>query len=108
MEVRFRPLRASTLARHVPPGQISSEDGQSFLEVVEDVTGTEQTPGEYPNTNRNKEKPPRNNAWTGPPARDEDATEEREESVSPKQATAPGKETASGEKPVGIRIDMTA
>ena len=101
MEVRFRPLRASTLARHVPPGQLSSEEGQSFLEVVEDVTGTEQTPGEYPHTNRNKEKPPRNNAWTGPPARDEEA-------AAPKQPTASGKETASGENPVGVRIDMTA
>ena len=58
MEVRFRNLRPSTLTRLVTPNRPPSESDQSFLEIVESVTGTESTPEKNPNSGHDRQSAP--------------------------------------------------
>ena len=114
MEVRFRPLQPSTLARHVTPGQSPSEEGQDFLEVVESLAGAEQTPGENANSDRNKQEPSQQRNWTKDSA-SADFTDDVQEDVDDSQGKpsrehtvpAPSKSIPE-DKPLGTRIDMTA
>ena len=104
MEVRFRHLQPSTLARRLTPGQTPSESGQSFLEVVESVTGSEGALEENPTSGGNEESPPQEKPQA-------DAFTSPEESI----AESSGQHTSNPEEetPVpktdflGIRIDLT-
>jgi hypothetical protein len=108
MEVKFRPLQASSLARHVAPGQGPSEDGQSFLEVVENVASAEQAPGENPNSGHDKEKPSRQTNPTGDSASQDRTPESIAATVPQEQAGSPRNKTIPEEKYIGAHIDMTA
>ena len=108
MEVRFRPLPHSSLARRVNAGQSGSETGQSFMEVIESVTGAENNPEENPNSGRKQEPPrPRTSLAGG-----SEPVEEKTESGSGEPTASPGEkiaDRASPEgRPLGGRIDMTA
>ena len=105
MDVRFRHLQPSTLARRLTPGQTSSESGQSFLEVVESVTGSEGALEENPTSGGSEESPPQEkpqaDAFTSP---EETITESAEQHTSnPEEETPPPKAGS-----LGIRIDLTA
>jgi hypothetical protein len=110
MEVRFRPLQASNLARHVTPGQLPSENGQDFLEVVESLTGSEQLPDENPGSDHNREEryPLRKPPPTDPAAAERAATsEDGEHTAVQSHSGTPRSKIADEEKPVGRHIDMT-
>ena len=108
MEVRFRPLSQSALARRAGTGKTGSETGQSFMEVVESVTGAENNPEENPNSGR-KQEPPR---WTGSLIGGSDPVEERIESGAEQPEASSAEKNADKSspegKPLGVRIDMTA
>ena len=108
MEVRFRPLRQSALARRANAGQTESETGQSFMEVVESVTGAENNPEENPNTGRKQEPPRGTSPFDGgsEPAEESNETDSGECTASSPDKTADT--TTPEEKPLGVRIDMTA
>ncbi|UCD57424.1 MAG: hypothetical protein JSV16_16745 [Candidatus Hydrogenedentota bacterium] len=107
MEVRFRPLPRSTLARPVRPGQVPSEAGQNFGEVVEGVVGAENSPEKNSGAGRKQETP----LWTLPPTSDSEAGEEVAKEVpegdTEKKAPLPADKTTPNGKPLGTRIDMT-
>lgn len=110
MEVRFRPLRDSTLTRHVTPGQSPAEDGQNFLEVIENVAGAEQPLGENPNSDRDKEKPPRkdkDNAKRVSESGEDNAEDNQEALPHAQPEAAPKKNDPDDDKPLGTHIDMT-
>ncbi len=104
MEVRFRHLQPSTLARRLTPGQTSSEAGQSFLEVVESVIGSEGALEENPTSGGSKEPPsqekPQADAFTSP---DETVEESAEQHTSNPEEETPAPRVDS----LGIRIDLT-
>lgn len=108
MEVKFRPLQSSTLTRRVSPGQSPPEGGPSFIEVVESLTGTENTPEENANSGRRQEaflrKPPLSSGY----AADEQYVEEVPDTGLDKSALPPGDKAVPERKPLGKRIDMTA
>ncbi len=111
MEVRFRPMSASTIARQIRPGQASADEGQSFMEVVESLDAAEQAPGANPDSGRNQEQPHNPLPSVGP---DSDTGPEEETPGQPADP-APDKSTAmssdgsaSQQKPLGVRLDLTA
>jgi hypothetical protein len=108
MEVKFRPLQSSSLTRRVSPGQLPPEGGQSFIEVVESLTGTENNPEENANSGRRQEvflrKPPLSAGY----AADEQYVEEAPETGLDKSTSPPADKNTPEPKPLGIRIDMTA
>jgi len=111
MEVKFRPMSSSTIARQVRPGQASADEGQSFMEVVESLGAAEQALGENPDSDRNQEQPHNPLPAGGP---DSDAGPEEETPGQPADP-APDKSTAmssdgpaSQQKPLGVRLDLTA
>ena len=108
MEVRFRPLPHAALARRVNAGQTGSETGQSFMEVIESVTGAENNPEENPNSG-SKQEPPRQRTS---PAGGSEPVEESTKTGSDEPTTSAAENAAdkanSEGKPLGVRIDMTA
>jgi len=108
MEVQFRPLPRSALARRVNSGRSESETGQSFMEVIESVTGAENNPEENPNTGRQQEPPRPTGSFVGGAT----PVEESEQGGSVEPTTSNIHETAETStpeaKPLGVRIDMTA
>jgi hypothetical protein len=108
MEVRFRPLPHSALARRVHAGQTGSETGQSFMEVIESVTGAENNPEENPNSGRKQEPPrPRTSLAGGSEPVEESTETGSEEPMASTAEKIADKATPEG-KPLGVRIDMTA
>jgi hypothetical protein len=112
MEIKFRPLPASTLARQVAPGQAPTEDGQSFVEVVESLTAADQTPEKDANAGRNQEKQPQNPSFGGPDESAEDAAntppgQEPETTIDNPNPQFPDKADPQG-KSLGARLDLTA
>ena len=108
MEVRFRPLPQSALARRADAGQTGSESGQSFMEVIESVTGAENNPEENPNSGRKQEPPSRTGAFAGVSGPVEERTEGGAEESTASNAEKNADKAAPEEKPLGVRIDMTA
>jgi len=104
MEVRFRHLQPSTLARRLTPGQTSSESGLSFLEVVGSVTGSEGALEENPTSGGSEEATPQEkpqvDAFTSP---DETIEESAEQHFSLPEEETPASKTDS----LGIQIDLT-
>lgn len=104
MEVQFRHLRSSTLARRLTPGQTSSESGQSFLEVVESVTGSEGALEENPTSGGGEESPPQEKPHADAFASPKETVEEPVD----QQASHPEKETPPSRiDSLGFRIDLT-
>ena len=109
MEVRFRALRDSTLARNVSSGQSPAGEGQNFLEVVESVAGAEQTPGEslhaaYSNQGQAQRKSGRRET-----AAEEHAGDDSKDpaALSSHDASPSHNSAVSKDKPLGARIDLT-
>ena len=104
MEVRFRHLQPSTLARRLTPGQTSSEAGQSFLELVESVIGSEGALEENPTSGGSEELPPQEkrqaDALTSP---EETIEESAEQHTSNPEDETPAPRADS----LGVRIDLT-
>ncbi|MBI4832260.1 MAG: hypothetical protein HY801_12075 [Candidatus Lindowbacteria bacterium] len=116
MEVRFRPLQASTLAGRVNPGQAGAEGGQSFLEVVESVAGAEnslreKTGGGPHNRNSNRENrdSPCATGLSPLPGANAAETSMPDESDTEKSATTtPLNNVVTDKKSLGLQLDMTA
>ncbi len=109
MEVRFRPLRDSTLTRHVTPGQSPADEGRNFLEVIENVAGAEQPLGENPNPDRDKEKPRRRDKDNAKRVSEagEDRIEDTREILPHAQPEVPPKKNEPDDEPLGTHIDLT-
>ena len=112
MEVRFRPMPPSALARQVKPGQSPTEDGQSFMEVVESLNASEQTPEQHADEGGSTgESPSHAHAHTSASEPIEEAPEEDSAATA---AAAPGDPAPhspgsdSQTKPVGKRLDFLA
>ena len=103
MEVRFRPLQPSTLARRLSPGKAPSEEAQSFFEVVESLTAASNSPEEYAGSGQKEEttKQRPSNALPHAPS-------PAEEDLKAEKPAAPPTEKSEKDKPLGIRIDVTA
>ena len=112
MEVRFRPMPPSALARQVKPGQSPTEDGQSFMEVVESLNASEQTPEQHADEGGSTKEPPAlANSHRGASGSAEEASGEDSVETTPDAAqdTAPHiSESAAETKPVGKRLDLLA
>jgi hypothetical protein len=112
MEIRFRPLPASKLARQASPGQAPTEDGQSFVEVVESLTAADQTPEKDANAGGNREQRSRNR----PPGSAHESIENTAEMPTDQktESAADSPDSQSPDKadppyePVGARLDLTA
>ena len=114
MEVRFRPMQPSTLAREVKSSRSSTEDGESFMEVVESLTSADQTPEQDPDTGGSKQPPP----WSAPHASHgptESAQNPGEQTIPETLEDTPGDPASQSpdttdpdEKPLGARLDLTA
>jgi len=110
MEVRFRALRDSTLNRNVSSGQLPAGEGQSFLEVVESVAGTEQTPGENLHSARNKQEQAQKKNRLGASAADDNTGDASKDpvTISPHdKVSPPHNKVVTNDEPLGARIDMT-
>lgn len=112
MEIRFRPLPPSTLARKASPGQTPTEDGQSFVEVVESLTAADQTPEKDANAGNNRERRPQNRSLGVDHEPIEDAMQAPVEEIPESEADNPGLQPAGKPDPqsksVGTRLDLTA
>ena len=109
MEVRFRPMSASTIARQIRPGQASADEGQSFMEVVESLDAAEQAPGANPDSGRNQEQPHNPLPAVGPDSDTEPEEETSGQPADPDKSTAMSSDgSASQQKPLGVRLDLTA
>ncbi|RJP64079.1 MAG: hypothetical protein C4532_19850 [Candidatus Abyssobacteria bacterium SURF_17] len=102
MEVRFRPLSQSLLARRTAPGQAIPESGLNFLEIVESVTGAENNPEESPNSNSGNRQPLRKAISNT--AR---ITGEEPSLIEAEKPGSPSTQKKAEGKPVGQQIDMT-
>lgn len=112
MEIRFRPLPPSTLARQKSPGQTPTEDGQSFVEVVESLTAADQTPDKDADAGGNREQQAHNpSLGTGPESAEDaaDITAEANPESTPDSSESPSTDKADLEnKPLGTYLDLTA
>ena len=108
MEIQFRPMQRSTLARRVTPGQASTEEDQSFPEVVESLAGAEQAPEQNPGGGGDRQQPlPQQ--WSEPIDSEpsEDTTEQVSEPAPEKPASKSSDKPAPEERPLGVRLDLT-
>ena len=118
MEVRFRPMSPSTIARQVKPGQASADDGQSFIEVVESLAGADEASGENADSGRDREQPSQHGSSSGgpapsgdpdhAPARSEETSENSADPATEESTAASSDKAATEEKPIGARLDLTA
>ena len=112
MEIKFRPMPASMLARRVSPGQSPTEDGQSFVEVVDSLTAADQTPEKNADAGGNRENQPQNRPHAAPHEPVEDATEMPTDQKTESTADNPNSQSPDKadpkENPVGSRLDLTA
>lgn len=112
MEIKFRPMPASTLARRVSPGQSPTEDGQSFVEVVDSLTAADQTPEKNSDAGDNRRQPPQNRPHAATHEQAEDAmempTDQTLESAGDNPNAQPADKTDPKDKSLGTRLDLTA
>lgn len=110
MEIKFRPMSPSTLARQLKPGQSPTEDGQSFIEVVESLTATEQTPEKNPGGGggAKQQQTPQNHSLGADLDETQNATEESPQ-PPPEHSQPPSpKKSDPEENPTGAHLDLTA
>ena len=112
MEIKFRPMPASTLARRVSPGQSPTEDGQSFVEVVDSLTAADQTPEKNADAGGNRRQQPQNRPHAASHEPVEDATEMPTDQTPESTADNPNSQsrdkTDPKDKSLGARLDLTA
>lgn len=109
MEVKFRPVPASTLARQATPSRPSGDESQSFTEVVESLSATDHTPEQNPNSRDSKQEPPLNPALEDDSQPAERTNGENRKTIPANSATQKsGEKTEPEEKTLGTRLDLTA
>lgn len=103
MEIKFRPLQPSTLARRATPMRSNPEPEQSFIELVESVSGAEDKSEGSDQSGHQRPAARKVTPREALPAQEESG--ETSESGYPAPTPYPEK---PGEQPPGPRLDITA
>jgi len=103
----------SSLARQVKPGQSRTEDGQSFMEVVESLNASEQTPEQHADEggSTGESPPPHAHAHRSASEPIEEAPEEDSAATAAAAPEDPAPHSPGSDaqtKPVGKRLDLLA
>ena len=104
MEVNFRPLPPSTAARRAAPGQApSSDEGETFTEMIESLTSAENNPQAEEQSGRRNEK-----AKPLRKTNELDASGEEFKEEPPAATAQSSVQQAPANKGIGSHLDMLA
>jgi hypothetical protein len=109
-------MSPATITREVKNARSSGEDGQSFIDVVETLTSTDETPEQNAESGGNKQPPPQRSPLTAGASPEIDTPEQIAEEMpepesapdSPKPQSTATADPDVEEKPLGARLDLTA